>query len=217
MKRKDHPKDSKKLKDTLSVVTVSSILILSFILFSFLAPLTTATDPDYEKTFDLDTDGNNTTYYTAIRKNDANNASIHLKAWDSNRTIEADFTNIKSIELNISETDINTESFERWLFGFGGKYTLKLSSNTDNMDFTFRSIPEFAGAELDDEDWDDYEYNETTETLDFSLPMSDHTIELLYSGAIGQFLAILLSFLVIKFAFSSFLNMDTDSGGSSYD
>lgn len=201
-------------KKSKQVITVAVVLLLSVAVLTVIYPSATAVDdsPDYESSWELPSDGSNDTseYYSITRSDGSSEGNIHVRAWKDNKTVRVDLTNIDTIKLYFNATDINIEDYKKFLDIAGGELTIILSSDVSTVDFTFVGIPEFMTAEIDGEEWTDYDYYSSNETMEFSLDMSTRTISLFYEGALGELVTIVLFAVMIKIIFEQFEDLPTD-------
>ncbi len=198
-----------------------TIFIVSILILTTLLPLTvvtTAQTPDYDETWTLPSDGSedSTDYYSVTRDDASKDGKIHIQAWKDNKTVKIDFTNIKSVKLYLNATDVDLEQYKSYLNAVGGEIKIILTSDVSSMDFTFTGVPQFAEAKLDGEDWTDYNYYSSNNTIDFSLTMSTHEISLIYGGWINDVFVLVITVAIISMIVKSLGSIDlkNKSGGN---
>jgi len=189
------------MKKKITILVILS-LIINISMLGIMTDMTKAEDVDYEEEWNIPDDGSedSSNYYNITRIDNNASATIHIKAWISNRTISITFDNIEEVEIYLEETDINLEEYKSYLNALDNNIKILLSSEQSvEISFTITGIPEFASAELDGEEWNEYNYNDETNSMNFSLNMSTHEITLNFDGwLLDLFLGVFSILIVIK-------------------
>lgn len=189
------------------IATISAVVILVLSAFVCLSAVSTAQSPDYEQTWVLDEDGSEdeSDYYNVTRADDTSEGELTIRAWEDNTTIRMDFTNIESVELYLEETEVDIDDYRSFLNAVGGEVTIIVATESvSTMDFLITGIPEFAEAQLNGGTWDAYNYDSSTNTMDFDLDMSENEITLIYGGWLGDVISLVVVVAVINIIFKSF-------------
>lgn len=203
----DDDYDGLVMTNKLKTIAVIGMILLSFSLLFFTSLV--KADPDVEYHWTSENNDNETDEYKVVADDSSSEWEVDIQEWKGNKTIIIEFSNIKSVELYLENTDANPEDYKGWLDVFGSTITMKLrSTDVHEMDFLITGIPEFDDVNLNDGQWDDYNYDADNNEMDFSLTFSENVITFDYSGYFGGLaMAVFMIFwvlLTIRFVVDSF-------------